>query len=332
MAVAREDTRSFAGEGMPFSMAYMVIQDNQSADFQFLGASLSQGDGATSRRVRLHRHAHYEVVFVLEGEFVQHLENGEFRYRAGDVVFLNRNVRHSEGYESDCVLVFVNLSPQLVEDLFFSTAHQLRPGAPQCSRGPIFQFLQENSRETGTDFRREYLDFFAMGGQGQAAAVLDAMAQELTMASTGYGFRIQGLLLELFAVLEDPGRYSLERIRVDARSEEFLYTRVARYLEANHGRATREELGQVFHYNGDYLNRVVKKFSGLTISQLGQRLYLAEAKRLLRETDWGISEIISRLGFVNRTYFYQVFQEDTGMTPKEYRARERRAGGFSHHT
>lgn len=166
MAVAREDTRSFAGEGMPFSMAYMVIQDNQSADFQFLGASLSQGDGATSRRVRLHRHAHYEVVFVLEGEFVQHLENGEFRYRAGDVVFLNRNVRHSEGYESDCVLVFVNLSPQLVEDLFFSTAHQLRPGAPQCSRGPIFQFLQENSRETGTDFRREYLDFFAMGGQG----------------------------------------------------------------------------------------------------------------------------------------------------------------------
>ena len=235
MAVAREDTRSFAGEGMPFSMAYMVMQDNQSADFHFLGASLSQGDGATSRRVRLHRHAHYEVVFVLEGEFVQHLENGEFRYRAGDVVFLNRNVRHSEGYESDCVLVFVNLSPQLVEDLFFSTAHQLRPGAPQCSRGPIFQFLQENSRETGTDFRREYLDFFAMGGQGQAAAVLDAMAQELTMASTGYGFRIQGLLLELFAVLEDPGRYSLERIRVDARSEEFLYTRVARYLEAHHG-------------------------------------------------------------------------------------------------
>ena len=166
-----------------------------------------------------------------------------------------------------------------------------------------------------------------MGGQGQAAAVLDAMAQELTMASTGYGFRIQGLLLELFAVLEDPGRYSLERIRVDARSEQFLYARVARYLEAHHGRATREELGQVFHYNGDYLNRVVKKFSGLTISQLGQRLYLAEAKRLLRETDWGISEIISRLGFVNRTFFYRVFQEDTGMTPKEYRARERRAGG-----
>ena len=143
------------------------------------------------------------------------------------------------------MLVFVNLSPQLVEDLFFSTAHQLRPGAPQCSRGPIFQFLQENSRETGTDFRREYLDFFAMGGQGQAAAVLDAMAQELTVASTGYGFRIQGLLLELFAVLEDPGRYSLERIRVDARSEEFLYPRVARYLEAHHGRATREELGEL---------------------------------------------------------------------------------------
>ena len=133
--MAREDTRSFAGEGMPFSMAYMVIQDNQSADFQFLGASLSQGDGATSRRVRLHRHAHYEVVFVLEGEFVQHLENGEFRYRAGDVVFLNRNVRHSEGYESDCVLVFVNLSPQLAEDCSSPRPTSCGPGRPSAAGG-----------------------------------------------------------------------------------------------------------------------------------------------------------------------------------------------------
>lgn len=327
--MARNDTRSLAQEGAApaaFSLSYMVIRQGKSVDFQVLGTRLTQEGLPYDRPMGLHRHAYYEAVFVLEGEFVQHMEDGAFRYREGDVVFLNRNVRHSEGYESDCVLVFLNLSPQLVEDLFFSTASQLRPGAPQCQRGPVFQFLRENSQERGTDFRREYLDFFSTGGKEEAAALLDAVAQELAVAGVGYGFRVQARLLELFALLEDPGRYQLSRNRVDARSEEFLYARVARYLEGCHGRATRQQLGEYFHYNGDYLNRVVKRFSGLTISQLGQRLYLGEAKRLLRETGLDVSEIISRLGLVNRTHFYRVFRQDTGMTPKEYRAREQRAG------
>lgn len=320
------------GEGVapaPFSMAYMTIQDGTDVDFRFLGNVVDTKKISRKNHGLMHRHNYYEVVFILEGEFTQRMENGNFHYREGDVVFLNRNVRHGEGYDHNCVLVFLNFSPEFMEGLFLSPANQIRPGVSQYKRGPIFQFVEENSGTEENHFRREYLDFFSTKGKIPVANLLDQIANELTAASTGYAFRIQALLLQFFEMLENSHLYLLSHIRVDASPEEFLYARVMRYLEAHHGRASREELGRYFHYNDDYLNQVVKRFSGMTLSQLGKKVYLQEAKKLLQDTNLGISEIIMRLGFVNRTYFYRIFLEDTGVTPKEYRKTHQKNGQFS---
>ena len=59
----------------------------------------------------MHKHAHYEIVYVARGEMTQHLENGVFRYQQGDACFLNRNTYHYEGFETDCELFFINLAP-----------------------------------------------------------------------------------------------------------------------------------------------------------------------------------------------------------------------------
>jgi AraC-like DNA-binding protein len=307
----------------PFSMAYMDIRGGRDVTFSFLGRPTEREKFPPDVKAGLHRHSHYEVVFVLEGEYIQRMENGNFRYRAGDAIFLNRSVRHGEDYDSDCVLVFLNLSPAFLESLFLSPANQLLPDTPQYQQGPIWEFLRDNRENRDARFCREYLDFFSLGGRERAAGLLDSMAQELTLAATGYGFRVQALLLEFFQALEDPSLYLLSHIRIDANSQEFLCARILGYLEAHHGRATRQELGRYFHYNGDYLNRLVKNLSGRTMTQLGQRIALEEAQRLLRETELGITEIVQQLGFVNRTYFYRIFRRETGMTPGEYRESHR---------
>ncbi len=46
---------------------------------------------------------------------------------------------------------------------------------------------------------------------------------------------------------------------------------------------------------------------------------IEEAKRLLRETDWQISEIFYKVGYKNTTHFNRVFKQLNNMTPKEYR-------------
>lgn len=311
----------------PFRLSYMGIANGRDKEFSFLG----EGGGTKYPRYphypqeALHRHPHYEIVYVLDGEFVQHLENGVFRYQAGDACFLNRNVKHREGYESDCTLVFLNLRQEFLEGLF--AASPVRPGHAQYRPGEIRRFVEEN-RSTDAGFEREYLDFAGTaslkqnGSTPAASRLLDRIAEEISLEATGYAFRVQALLLRFFEELENPQNYHLSRIRIDSNAEAFIYARLVRYLEERHGRATRGELGEILHYNGDYLNRIVKRQAGMTISQLGQRICLQEARRLLAGTDRSISSIITELGFVNRTHFYRMFTEAVGMSPQEFRRRQ----------
>lgn len=311
----------------PFVMSYMAISGGRSTHFGFMGG-FGLGQYSPHPPESLHRHSSYEIVYVLDGEFVQHLENGVFRYQAGDACFLNPNVSHREGYESGCTLVFLNLRQEFLENLFAPIP--IRAEVEQYAPEAIKSFIQEN-KSTCTEFKREYLDFAGTaslkqaGSPPAASVLLDQIAAELASGDTGYAFRIQALLLRLFGELEDPGNYHLSRIRIDSGSEEFILARLLRYMEEHKGRAGRQELSKLLHYNGDYLNRIVKKQLGLSISQLGQRICVQEAKRLLSETDMSVSDVVSELGFVNRTYFYRVFTEQTGVTPGEFRQSRRQA-------
>ena len=48
-------------------------------------------------------------------------------------------------------------------------------------------------------------------------------------------------------------------------------------------------------------------------------MQLAEAARLLRNTEFPVSQIAASLGYENRTQFYKVFQQEYHLTPLEYR-------------
>lgn len=318
------DTRSVPAG--PFMLSYMAIAGGKSRSFGFLGDFGGKYPVTRTKIVQgLHRHPHYEIVYVLDGEFVQHLENGVFRYQAGDACFLNRNVAHREGYESDCTLVFLNLRQEFLESLY--APGPLVLDRAQYRSGEIKRFIEEN-RSTDAGLRREYLDFAGTaslkqnGGTPAASLLLDRIAQELTLGGTGYAFRIQALLLQFFGELEDPESYHLSHIRIDSSSEEFILARLLRYLEEHRGRASRGELSRLLHYNGDYLNRIVKRQLGVTISELGRQISMQEARRMLTETGMSVSAVINELGYGNRTHFYRMFAQQYGMTPLEYRRRK----------
>ncbi|PAW92302.1 hypothetical protein CKK33_01855 [Mucilaginibacter sp. MD40] len=69
----------------------------------------------------------------------------------------------------------------------------------------------------------------------------------------------------------------------------------------------------------NYLNRAVKKDTGKTVLRLINERIITEAKVLLEQTDWSISEISFCLGFEYHSYFDNVFRKVTGCSPKAYR-------------
>jgi AraC-like DNA-binding protein len=82
---------------------------------------------------------------------------------------------------------------------------------------------------------------------------------------------------------------------------------------------SRVELEQQLNYSGDYLNRIVNKYSGMCLFDYGMNFCLKKAAQYLIETNESINTIATRLNFSNRTHFYNLFKGKYGVTPKEYR-------------
>ena len=211
--------------------------------------------------------------------------------------------------------------PEFIDSLF--AVNSIQPSVPQYTAGPIRTFINENQQNTANP-DPEYIDFASTleqrhGKESIVAQLINRILTEAREARTGYAFRIQAYLLELLAELENPKHYHMTRVRVNAKSEDFIFARLIRYMEESRGNVSREDLKKILHYDGDYLNRIVKKQLGITLSKLGQSICLREAKKMLAETDMSISAIISELGYTNRSHFYRLFTENTGMSPQQYR-------------
>lgn len=69
----------------------------------------------------------------------------------------------------------------------------------------------------------------------------------------------------------------------------------------------------------NYLNRAVKEVTGKPTSTHIAARITAEAKALLRHTDWSVSDIAYALGFDYPAYFNNYFKRTTGTSPNVFR-------------
>ncbi len=258
----------------------------------------------------------------LEGELVQHIEQGVYHYRRGDACLLGRNAQHWEVFDSPFHIVFLNMSPLFLRNLLDSDEIQSDDGSHRLADGVIRRFLRQEL-DGSAAFERGYLDFTptlaAPKAVEQTQVLLDRLGEELLQQQPGSNLLLRGYLARLFGILEDPGKYHAVHMRPESRTEDMLVARVSNYLRERDGRVSREQLAEALHYHPTYLNQLVKARTGKSILQLGQGMSVQKAQALLRETELTVAQVAQALGYHNRTYFYRIFQEETGLTPAQWR-------------
>ncbi|MBU7591211.1 response regulator transcription factor [Metabacillus halosaccharovorans] len=84
-------------------------------------------------------------------------------------------------------------------------------------------------------------------------------------------------------------------------------------------RFSRQDIANHVYLNPDYLTRVFKKQTGLSISDYMQQQRLEYAKKLLEETDLPVSEVALKAGYSNFSYFSTLFKKTENISPVEYR-------------
>lgn len=321
--------KSRSYESIDLGIEFAVVMahfDGQRREMTPVGPTI--GFGPLPVGSEFHCHSHYEMIYVVDGIFTQYLENIKYCLNAGDATFLGKSIRHFEGSETKSTCLYLLLSQPFLDSLFRN--EPLKWMQNQQSSQLFRHFAAQRSdmlseQRLALDFRR------TLSSQVQLDSVeilptqklLNELSQLVIDRPWGYLFSVQGLMLRLFELLEDKQNYHATIIQPDASSEETLYAEIQHYLLERSGRITRQELSALLHYNPDYLGRVIKRQSGLSLIQYCQQLWLDKAKSLLTSTDMSVSDIIRSLKFENRHYFYRVFSNATGMTPQEYRQQNR---------
>jgi AraC family transcriptional activator of pobA len=70
----------------------------------------------------------------------------------------------------------------------------------------------------------------------------------------------------------------------------------------------------------NYLNKKLKESTGKTTTEIIAERMIQEAKILLRQTQWTVSEIAYALGFEEIAHFSNFFKKKTSMAPLEFRS------------
>jgi AraC-like DNA-binding protein/mannose-6-phosphate isomerase-like protein (cupin superfamily) len=301
-------TASFDQDG---DFIYSYLDDKKSRVYQIVKSDAFDAE----HYGKLHGHNYFEMVFILEGEMDVRIESGKYHYAQGDGYLLNRNTRHNEVlsgrwktlylcFWKECLMNW----PSSIVDL------------ATCNRS-VYRFFSQNFAEDIIN-NKNYMNFHYQHPEWHVSEIvetLDQIKQEMSEKKIGFLLIIYGLIARLLKLLDNSTEYVTEYIDLGSDSERNVAETTKRFIDEQKRRITRNELAQVLHYNGDYINRIFRKFTGESLRHYCQKVYMAEAARLLLETKLSAQFISSQIGFENRTQFYKIFKEQYGINPHEYR-------------
>ncbi|MHC1695909.1 MAG: helix-turn-helix domain-containing protein [Eubacteriales bacterium] len=105
---------------------------------------------------------------------------------------------------------------------------------------------------------------------------------------------------------------------------DWLYVCLLRYLRENHTPGVRlAELCERYNCSSSYISHLFKKRGGMSISAFINHLRVEDAKPLLSGTALSVCDVAVTVGYSDANYFSNVFKVQTGISPLEWRRRER---------
>ncbi len=176
---------------------------------------------------------------------------------------------------------------------------QLMPTAP-TEEG--FRTLCERTASYGLD--REKLREAYFGATPMAQEKIEAIVS----------------LVRLFGQHFTEFAWQLEELRDERRHP--AVTKAMDYVTQHyHERVALNDVADHVRLSPSYLSALFSREAGMTLTDFIHRTRVERAKRLLRDTDKGVSEIAFDVGFQNVTHFNYVFRKVEDTSPSQFRSR-----------
>ena len=259
----------------------------------------------------LHRHDYYEIIYVCDGHRDMQVENQTLRLNQHDICIFDTMCAHlDKRTSSEGTAFYCCLTKNMVDSYFITHL--------KAKRTRDF-FITKGTAKNDVSYLKLHADNNASRNIEKA---LSNIFTEMESALPGYDRICQANTLRALNEIQadaDANIYTFSK-RLNGSK---LFQAVAKYINSNISDISIEKLCAQFHYQEDYYSRLIKKNTGLTYAQYVRALKIDKAKNLLVNTDMTTNEILMYLGYQCHSYFYKAFREETGLTPSQYRRKNR---------
>ncbi len=236
-----------------------------------------------------HSHGCAEIFHVLRGNGQFLLDSKSVPIGAGDLVFVDPLVRHTEISMGDAPLEYMVLGIEGIE----------LANSPENDGGCLILRQQEYSEEVRSclqNLRRE----------------LEQKAPDFEVAC--------GHLAELLSIRLRRSRAFSATVSEPEKNASKEGALARRYMERHFKEPINlEVLARVAHINKYHLSHIFQREYGVSPISYLLSLRIRESQRLLRSTDHSVAQIAQLTGFSSPSYFSQSFHKAVGMTPAQYR-------------
>lgn len=172
---------------------------------------------------------------------------------------------------------------------------------------PVFEITEEEAEEIGLLFRKMEKEI------GSDYEFKYDLIRNFVLELIHYGRKLQPAT----ALHSSPNASArLISLFIELLERQFPIEFPSQKLELRSAKEYAERLA--VHVN--HLNKVLKENTGKTTTEILSSRLVQEAKILLKQTDWNISEIAYSLGFEEVAHFSNFFKKQTSVAPLAYRS------------
>lgn len=313
------------------NMPYLILYENvnpttnlstymELSESSIVDTHMPYKDFLSMGGLRLHSHDFYELTFVLSGELKMRIEDEYITYHQGECCLCNKNIHHVEIMDHSTEIVLFLLKEEYLRDVINANYYYDQNGNPHAIGSVFLHLFEENNKNSLYD-AKVYTDFKLLDTscQDQFFDIINHMVDEISGNHSGKSHMMKALFCRFIEMLEFNDTHQVEVHWAKLSNDEQIIYKIANAYQNKMGIFSRSDIETLTGYNSDYVERILKRSTGKTLSEYGRTFLLKKAADMLTETNKKVGDICETLGYSNRNYFNKLFMKEYGMTPLTYR-------------
>lgn len=256
----------------------------------------------------LHRHTHYELIYILHGTGTHHLNEQQYPYQADDIFLCSPRDAHR----------FVITEPTRFCFLKLNLSFLLAANDTFALVQPLFETDEAPAPFTFDAATRAYL-----------RSQVEFCMREFTQRQFLYANTIHASILSILALLARARRQQQAPLNQTAASAANLVPALIHYLHAHlrePAALAADVLAAHFHLSPGYLGQYFRRHTGQTLKSFIQKSRIRAIQLQLEFSDKTVSQLAFDYGYTDESHLIKAFRAQLAETPTAYRAHRRLLG------